>query len=91
MSLAEKIRLKGIEEGRIQGLEEGFEKGKIKGLIEGKVRVLRRLLSKRFGLDILPYDIEIRLQNATEAELDIYAERILEAKTLEEIFGERNQ
>jgi flagellar biosynthesis/type III secretory pathway protein FliH len=91
MSLAEKIRLKGIEEGRIQGLEEGFEKGKIKGLIEGKVRVLRRLLSKRFGLDILPSDIEIRLQNATEAELDIYAERILEAKTLEEIFGERNQ
>ncbi|RMG05556.1 MAG: hypothetical protein D6735_05230, partial [Acidobacteria bacterium] len=82
MSLAEKIRLKGIE--------EGFEKGKTKGLMEGKVRVLRRLLSKRFGLDILPSDIEIRLQNATEEELDIYAERILEAKTLDEVFGEIN-
>ncbi len=86
MSLAEKIRLKGIEEGRIQGLEEG----KRKGLAEGKVRVLRRLLSKRFGLDILPPHIEVLLQNATEEKLDIYAERILEAKTLDEVFGEIN-
>jgi hypothetical protein len=58
--------------------------------MEGKVRVLRRQLSKRFGLDILPSHIEARLQNATEAELDIYAERILEAKTLDEVFGEIN-
>ncbi|MGC8718931.1 MAG: hypothetical protein ACP5TY_02845 [Thermodesulforhabdaceae bacterium] len=82
MSLAEKIRLKGIE--------EGLEKGKIKGLIEGKVKVLKRQLSKRFGLDILPSHIEARLQNATEEELDIYAERILEAKTIDEVFDDKN-
>lgn len=94
MSLAEKIRLKGFEEGRMKGVEEGrmkgVEEGKRKGLVEGKVKVLRRLISKRFGLDILPSHIEARLQNATEEELDVYAERIIEAKTLDEVFGDKS-
>jgi hypothetical protein len=46
---------------------------------------LRRQLHKRFGE--LPEEIELRLNNATLAQLEVWADRVLDARTVEEIFG----
>ena len=68
MSLAERLRMEGMKEGRMEGMKEGEQ--------AGRAMVLRRQLSKRFGLDIFPAYIEERLRNATSEELDLYAELI---------------
>jgi predicted transposase/invertase (TIGR01784 family) len=82
MSLAERLRMEGehigIQKGRMEGMKEGE--------IAGRAMVLRRLLSKRFGLDIFPAYIEEHLRNATSEELDLYAELILDAKTIDDVF-----
>lgn len=78
MSLAERLRMEGMKEGRMEGMKEGEQ--------AGRAMVLRRLLSKRFGLDIFPAYIEERLRNATSEELDLYTELILDAKTIDDVF-----
>jgi hypothetical protein len=44
---------------------------------------LRRQLHKRFGE--LPEEIELRLNNATLAQLEVWADRVLDARTLDEV------
>ncbi|PZV25438.1 MAG: hypothetical protein DCF12_14955 [Snowella sp.] len=46
--------------------------------------LLRRMLTKRFGE--LPSAIEIRLTQASIADLELWSDRFLEAKTLADIF-----
>jgi len=55
------------------------------GLHQGESSLLRKLLIKRFGE--LSEVIDARLSQASVAELELWAERILEAKTLSEVFG----
>ena len=79
---------KGIEKGMAKGLEQGLEKGMVKGLEkglkQGEAGLLKRLLQRRFGH--LSKSIEQRIDLASPAELEIWSERILDAKTLEDIF-----
>ncbi len=63
----------GIEKGLERGLEQGLEKG----LLKGEAKMVRRLLQRRFGP--LPAWVEERLQTADEAQLDRWAERLLDA------------
>ena len=53
--------------------------------LEGEAAILQRLLTKRFGgLD----DITLtRLHNATSEQLEFWAERVLDAPTLQEVVG----
>ena len=80
----------GIEEGRIQGRMEGRMEGRIEGriqgLIEGESGLLERLLTKRFGP--LPEDVRIRLQAASSEQLQCWAERILDARQLRDVFAD---
>ena len=55
------------------------------GRTEGRTDTLLRLLNRRFGL--LPAGTEPRLRSASAAELDRWTDRILEAKTLAEVFA----
>jgi len=55
-----------------------------KGLQQGESRLLRRLLTQRFGE--LPAWAEARLQEAALEQLETWSERVLEAGSLEEIF-----
>ena len=80
MTLAERLR----KEGRIEGKIEG----KIEGEVLGRHAVLKRQLGKRFGKDILDIRIQERLRKATAEQLDLWAERILDAHTLEDVFRE---
>jgi predicted transposase/invertase (TIGR01784 family) len=65
-------------------LQEGHQKGRQEGRQEGEVALLMRLLVKRFGN--VSESIESRLTQATIADLELWGDRILEAKTLTDVF-----
>ena len=54
------------------------------GIEQGEMILLRRMLTKRFGE--LPQEIEIRLSQASIADLELWGDRILEAQTLTDVF-----
>ncbi len=72
-----------------QGLAEGEAKGEARGESRGEARgriaLLLRQLTHRFGT--LPPRLEQQLRDASVAELDTYAERVLDAATLDEVFA----
>lgn len=76
---------KGLQQGMQQGMQQGRHEGLQQGLLEGKLQALRRLLSRRFGE--LPGWVEIRLQQAGEAELDAWMDALLSAASIEALFG----
>ena len=69
-----------IQQGRALGREEGLQKG----LQKGRQETLRRLLVRRFGP--LPADAVARLNAATVDELDGWLDRLLVARSLDEVF-----
>ena len=60
------------------------QQGLSQGLSQGRTIVLERLLTRRFGQ--LPNDICLCLHNATVDQLDHWADTLLEAETLEDVF-----
>ena len=79
-----------FEEKRLQGMQQGMQQGKLEGKQEGKQEgegiLLRRQLTRRFG--ILPDAIETRLKQASIDQLEIWGDRVLDAKSLDEVFLE---
>ena len=87
---------RGIQQGKLEGKLEGEREGKLKGKLEGKLEgmlegeregklkgeamVLERLLAKRFGP--LADETRGRLRSASAEQLELWAERILDAPTL---------
>jgi predicted transposase YdaD len=71
-SIADSFR----EEGRREGLEKGLE--------EGQRAIVRRQLVSKFGP--LPESVERRLEAATPVELERYADDILDAERMSDIF-----
>lgn len=80
MTAAEKLAEQGREEGRKEGREEGREAGRK----EGQADLLVRQLTLRFGQ--LPQDVAVRIHAASDAELALWAERVLTAPSLDEVF-----
>jgi predicted transposase/invertase (TIGR01784 family) len=66
-----------IGSARREGLEQGLE--------QGERRVLQRLLARRFGK--LPTWVLQELENASAETLETWADNILTASSLEELFG----
>ena len=62
--------------------------GRMEGTIEGRAAVLERQLRKRFGA-IAPMYLE-RIRSASIEQLDLWAERILDAKSIQEIFSQES-
>ena len=60
------------------------QEGKQEGLQEGERKVLERLLQRRFG--ILTPEITERLSDASPSVLENWAEKVLDAKTLDDVF-----
>ncbi len=83
-------KLQGIREGKLQGIYEGklqgIYEGKLEGKLEGESTLLERLIAKRFGP--LSDNTRSRLKTATTEQLETWAERILDASTLAEVFGD---
>jgi hypothetical protein len=74
--LAERVKT-WTEEWKAQGLREGMQRGEAK--------LLRRQLARRFGP--LPPWADERLERASEAELEGWADRVLECRGLVDAFG----
>ena len=70
---------------REEGRAEGEARGQTRGRTEGRTEVLLTLLRRRFGE--LPSSLVVRLASSTIAQLDAIALRILDAKSLDEVFG----
>ena len=51
---------------------------------EGKTLVLQRLLARRFGP--LPTEVIARISGASVEEVDIWVDRVLDARSLDEVF-----
>ncbi len=64
--------------------------GRVEGRVEGEftagTRIVQRLITKRFGKSITDLDVQERLRKATPEQLDLWAERILDAKNVDEVF-----
>ena len=63
--------------------EEGMEQGRV----EGERVVLERQLKRRFGL--LSPEVAARLEQASVADLETWAENVLDAPTLDAVFNSR--
>ena len=65
--------------------QEILQKGIEKGLLSGEAVMLRRLLQLRFGE--LPTWVDARFELATRADLEKWGQRVLDARSLSEVFG----
>ena len=75
-------KAEGIRLGKAEGRAEGEREGKQKG----QSALLHRLLQAKFST--LPADLEQRPSNASEDELATWAERVLFAERLEQVFAD---
>ena len=67
-----------------RGIELGIQQGEQRGAQKGEAAVIQRLLTKRFGsLDAVTLT---RLQTAQCEQLESWAENLLDAATLDEVF-----
>ena len=68
-----------------EGMQKGMQQGMQKGMQKGELNVLLRQLTRRFG----PLDAatERRLQEASSEELERWADNILDAASLDEVFA----
>jgi predicted transposase YdaD len=71
--------------GRAEGLREGLREGRREGRLEGRQDTLRELLIGRFGP--LPQATEDRVAKATLSELKAWTKAVMNAATLESVFG----
>jgi hypothetical protein len=65
--------------------EDGVRIGKEMGKQEGESIMIQRVLNRIFGP--LPGWAEHRLETASKADLEAWADRIPEARTIEAVFG----
>ncbi|MDR2032092.1 MAG: DUF4351 domain-containing protein, partial [Azoarcus sp.] len=90
MTIAEKLRMegleRGLERGRVEGREEGRVEGWEKGRLEGEAAMLARQLSRRFGP--LPEWARERVRRADAVQLEAWADAVLEAGSLAEVLGD---
>ncbi len=79
--LTQRLSERFLTEGRQQGLIQGMQQGRQ----QGELTMLTRQLTRRFG----PLDTAVseRLRHATSAQLERWADNILDARTLDEVFG----
>ena len=74
----------GIQEGKQQGIQEGIQQGLQAGMQQGEGRILTRQIQKRFGR--IPLWAKEQIAQATKEQLEHWAENILEAAQLEDVF-----
>jgi hypothetical protein len=66
-------------------IRQGMQQGREEGRQEGELIIVRRQAIKRFGT--LPDWADQRLTTLSAAEIEALSDRLLEAKTVEDLFG----
>jgi predicted transposase YdaD len=86
LSLGAPERKDKIMNGFLQEIEaKGEAKGRAEGEAKGRAETLLKQLSHRFGR--LPRDVERRVREADAENLDRWALRVLDARSLKDVFG----
>jgi predicted transposase YdaD len=67
------------------GIEKGLQQGRQEGWQQGETALLERQLSRRFGP--LSTETRNRLASSTLEQLGQWADNILDAKSLEDVFA----
>lgn len=83
--IVQAARDEGIRQGIEQGMQRGIERGMQRGRVDGERAVLRRQLRRRFGS--LSPEIAERVGEASAADIETWAEKVLDADTVEEVFN----
>ena len=76
---------RGMKQGMERGMQQGMQQGMDQGRVEGERALLERQLRRRFGL--LSPAIAERLGQASAADLESWAENVLDASTLDDVFN----
>ena len=79
-----RIRAEGHEKGHEEGHKEGHKEGRKEGQLLGERTLLRKQLVRRFGE--LPASVVVRLEQGSFEELELWAERVLAAASLADVF-----
>jgi len=66
-------------------IRQGIQQGREEGRQEGELALIRRQAIKRFG--ILPDWADQCLTSLSATEIEEFSERILDARTIEDLFG----
>ena len=74
-------------EGEATGIAKGEATGIAKGEAKGRVETLSLQLQHKFGS--LPQQAQRRLEQASSRELEVWTERVLDAESLDAVFGEQ--
>ena len=80
----ERHKAEGRAEGLAEGMEQGMEQGIEQGRVDGERAVLERLLQRRFGP--LSPEVAARMGEASAADLETWAEKVLDADTPDDVF-----
>jgi hypothetical protein len=80
-----KVLGREYKRGWAEGIQEGIQGGIQDGIQQGELRILRRLLEKRFGP--IPAWVEERLGGRSAEDLEALSIRLLEARSLEDLLG----
>jgi predicted transposase YdaD len=86
----EQAKNEGILQGRMEGRREGESFGLLRGKLEGQAAILQRLLLRRFGQQLAEERFREKLHNAQPEQLETWAERILDAQSLDDVFREED-
>jgi hypothetical protein len=89
LSIEKIARQEGLQEGRQEGLQEGRQEGLQEGRRTEAIALLSRLLTKKFGA--LTPEWEPRLAAASLEQLEMWGETLLDATSLNAVFGKDNQ
>ena len=77
---------RGMQQGIQQGMQRGIQQGMQQGMQLGEALLLQRQLTRRFGE--LSAAQQARLAAATPAQLETWGDRVLDAASLDEVFGD---
>ncbi|WP_150125204.1 DUF4351 domain-containing protein [Aquaspirillum sp. LM1] len=77
---------RGMQQGMLQGVQQGIQKGIQQGMQQGEALLLQRQLTRRFGE--LSAALLAKLSAATPAQLESWGDRVLDATSLDEVFGD---
>ena len=81
----QRARDEGLRQGRDEGMRAGRDEGLRQGRVAGGRTLLERQLRRRFGP--LSAAVSDRLHGASATDLEAWAENLLEARTLDDVFG----
>ena len=74
-----------VQTAREEGMRQGIEQGMRRGRVDGERAVLRRQLRRRFGS--LSPEVAERVGEASAADIETWADKVLDADTLDEVFN----